>query len=307
MGLICLATATAQPYSNLVLNQPENEDKLHQATNSITFNPGYSSNWKSITANIVSAITYHPHIIIAGTYGTDFQYSDTQNTALFTNSYEGNTTKDVVHKFTLTQNMEILITHCGSVVEDTYMSLLDASGNLIASNDGYEGYGDCENPYQAFLRRNLAPGTYFVVSEGGYEEDGVIQTGITGYYYNDEFDYPETPSTHSTDPRGVGAVGGSFAVSGTGGATYSVPIAVPAGVGGLQPSLAITYSSQSGNGVAGFGASLSGISAITRAPKDIYHDTIASGLTYLGDDAFVLNGQRLIYSSGTPGQEGAIY
>ena len=112
------------------------------------------------------------------------------------------------------------------------------------------------------------------------------------------------PDTTSTS---VGAMGGTFGVSATGGATYTIPIEVPQGVGGLQPQLSIVYNSQAGNGLCGYGANLSGISCITRGPKDIYHDGFAQGIQYDADDALYLDGVRLILSSGTPGQNGAEY
>ena len=112
------------------------------------------------------------------------------------------------------------------------------------------------------------------------------------------------PDTTST---AVGAMGGTFGVSATGGATYTIPIDVPQGIGGLQPSLSIVYNSQSGNGLCGYGTNLSGISCITRGPKDIYHDGSAQGIQYDADDALYLDGVRLILSSGTPGQNGAEY
>jgi hypothetical protein len=79
-------------------------------------------------------------------------------------------------------------------------------------------------------------------------------------------------------------------------------------VGGIQPSLAIVYNSQSGNGIAGWGCNISGLSVITRGSKDIYHDTTAKPLTYMTDDAYYLDGQRLIYhSSGISGLEGTVF
>ena len=68
-----------------------------------------------------------------------------------------------------------------------------------------------------------------------------------------------------TTEYAVGGMGGQFAVSPMGGATYSIPIEVPQGVGGLQPQLSIVYNSQSGNGLCGYGANLAGISAICLA------------------------------------------
>lgn len=119
---------------------------------------------------------------------------------------------------------------------------------------------------------------------------------------------PMNPVRSGNIPDGaVGAMGGQFTVSPMGGATYSIPIEVPLGVGGLQPQLSIVYNSQSGNGLCGYGASLAGLSSITRGPKDIYHDGAAQGMKYLADDALYLDGVRLILSSGTAGQNGAVY
>ncbi len=100
----------------------------------------------------------------------------------------------------------------------------------------------------------------------------------------------------------AGAIAGSFNVSDSGAAAYSIPISVPPGIAGMQPSLALSYNSQSGNGHLGVGWALSGLSAITRCPKTIAQDGAKAGVNYDNDitnDAFCLDGQRLI-SVGTP-------
>ena len=249
--------------------------------------------------------TFDPAFSV-GTKSADFTYSDTRNTNNFTNQYNGCSTNDVFYVFTLTVPMNVTITHQGSPLNDTYLSLLASDLSLIESNNDYSGDGHCTNTSHAFIQRQLSAGTYYVVSEG-YYSNGKITTNITGNTCG-SFNYPSIPSTYSTEPgNSVGAMGGAFGVSPMGGATYSIPIEVPQGVGGLQPQLAIVYNSQAGNGLCGYGASLSGLSSITRAPKDIYHDTIAQGMKYLAGDALYLDGVRLILSSGTAGQEGAVY
>jgi RHS repeat-associated protein len=106
-----------------------------------------------------------------------------------------------------------------------------------------------------------------------------------------------------SEPEAVGSIGGSLDVTPTGAATFTIPIEIPAGVGGMQPSIAIAYNSQGGNGIVGWGCNISGISVITRVPKSIHYDGNAKGLTYSKDDGFMLNGQRLLYSG--PVENGA--
>lgn len=105
----------------------------------------------------------------------------------------------------------------------------------------------------------------------------------------------------------VGSPKGQFAVSPTGAATYTVSIDVPPGIGGMQPQIGITYNSQSGMGNVGWGCNITGVSAITRGTKDIYHDGTAKGMSYGNDDAYYLDGKRLILVSGTEGAVGCIY
>ncbi|GAB6012759.1 FG-GAP-like repeat-containing protein, partial [Viscerimonas tarda] len=248
--------------------------------------------------------------IVVGEHGDSFSFSSIKGTALFTDQYTVRSQKDIIYRFTITRPMIMTLSHCGSsYVLDTYMHLLDSSGDYIQTSDYSFGDGACSSSQQAFIQLPLNAGTYYVVSELGDENeegsDGVIKTNIDGYSY--DFNYQSAPSGYSTDLEAVGSINGAFDVSAMGGATYSIPIDVPQGVGGMQPGLALVYNSQAGNGLAGWGCNLSGISVITRAPKDIYHDGAAKGLTHMANEAYLLDGQRLIYVSGTAGQNGAIY
>ena len=100
---------------------------------------------------------------------------------------------------------------------------------------------------------------------------------------------------------------GTASVSPTGGAVYSIPFEVPKGVGDLRPSIGLSYSSQSGNGLAGFGCNVTGLSVITRGMKDIAHDSTVQGPQYSTADAYYLDGKRLVLVSGTAGSGGAVY
>lgn len=107
--------------------------------------------------------------------------------------------------------------------------------------------------------------------------------------------------------RSVGSPKGKFEVSSTGGAVYSVAIDAPKGLGKLQPNVSLTYNSQAGYGIVGYGTNVSGISVITRGCKDIYHDGHAKGSEGLGDGAYFLDGKRLIKQNNIEGIEGAAY
>ena len=104
----------------------------------------------------------------------------------------------------------------------------------------------------------------------------------------------------------VGAIGGYGGAGGLGGATYSIPIRVPEGLGGLQPSLSVSYNSQGSNGLLGWCWDLQGLSSITRTGTTQYHDGNTSGVDFY-DDRFSLDGQRLICVSGIYGANNAEY
>lgn len=89
------------------------------------------------------------------------------------------------------------------------------------------------------------------------------------------------------------AIPGEFSVSSTGAASYSIPIEVPPGIGGMAPQLSLNFSSQAGNGLLGVGGSLGGLSAITRCPATLDQDGLNDGVDFDSNDQWCLDGQRL--------------
>ncbi len=104
----------------------------------------------------------------------------------------------------------------------------------------------------------------------------------------------------------VGSTPAEFDVS-NGTASYSIPITVAPGRGGMQPELSLNYSSGSGNGVLGVGWSLGGLSAISRCPRTIVQDGAVSGINFDTNDRYCLDGQRLIPVNGVNGGVGTEY
>ena len=105
----------------------------------------------------------------------------------------------------------------------------------------------------------------------------------------------------------VGSVAGSANVSQSGAATYQVPITVSPGTDGMRPNISVLYNSLGGDGLLGRGWNLSGISAITRVPNDIYHDGSVKEVNFDANDKFALDGQRLIATNGTYGANNTEY
>ena len=100
---------------------------------------------------------------------------------------------------------------------------------------------------------------------------------------------------------------GNLDVNGSGQLQYTLPIALPPGIKSIAPQVNLIYSSNSSNGIAGYGWNISGITSISRIGKNLEQDGFQKGITLTYDDLFQFNGQRLILVSGEYGKDGAIY
>lgn len=105
----------------------------------------------------------------------------------------------------------------------------------------------------------------------------------------------------------VGSIDGNFSVSPLGAANYSIPIKVPNAIRDMVPEVTLSYDSNLGNGIAGWGFNIGGISSITRVPRDMYHDGIIKGVQYTSDDGYSLDGQRILLTSGVYGAINSTY
>lgn len=90
---------------------------------------------------------------------------------------------------------------------------------------------------------------------------------------------------------------GSVTVDDRGGAHEHIPIWVPAGRAGIQPNLSLDYTSGGGNGVAGVGWTLSGLSQISRCPNLRQNGAIAAPILLSSGDTWCADGEPLLRSS----------
>lgn len=100
---------------------------------------------------------------------------------------------------------------------------------------------------------------------------------------------------------------GSIDVNGSGQLQFSLPVALPPAVKSVAPQINLVYTSGSGNGIAGYGWNLSGITAISRVGKNLDKDGKTETIKLDENDYFSFNGQRLILKSGEYGKDGAEY
>lgn len=75
----------------------------------------------------------------------------------------------------------------------------------------------------------------------------------------------------------------------------------------VKPQLALSYNHLAGNGLAGVGWGLSGISSITRCQRTHAQDGLTVSFRYTSDDVYCLDGSRLIAVAGTYGAHGTEY
>ena len=159
--------------------------------------------------------------------------------------------------------------------------------------------------HQATNSVTLAAGYSYTPSGGTMLAETVSPNMIGTVSYNYS---PVDPANRSLNTSYlVGATKGAFDVNPAGGASYSIPIDVLPGVNGLTPSLSLTYSSNGGYGVAGYGWQIGGISVISRSGQNYYNDGAARGVELDYSDKFALDGQRLVSTSGIYGYDRSTY
>lgn len=109
-----------------------------------------------------------------------------------------------------------------------------------------------------------------------------------------------TSGTYALDTsKDVGDIPYETKVTPQGALTYNVPIECYPSPSGLQPNISLVYNSMSGNGVAGMGWSIGGLSSISRVNSSVYYDGKVSAANFSDTCAFTLDGVRLVKKPGT--------
>lgn len=164
------------------------------------------------------------------------------------------------------------------------------------------------------IKADLYNGSYVLKTRDGIVFKPGFQIGpdqLHGHTFTAKVDHSLVTQINNYEPSTVngtvpaldnnncipGTIGGQVDVSASGAANYQIPIQVSPGSNGMQPNLSIAYSSQGGNGLLGWGWNIAGLSAISRVNKTAYYNNKYEQISLSSDDAFTLDGARLI--SGT--------
>ncbi|MBO9676359.1 MAG: VCBS repeat-containing protein [Sphingobacteriaceae bacterium] len=100
---------------------------------------------------------------------------------------------------------------------------------------------------------------------------------------------------------------GNIEVNRAGQLQFTLPLDFPPGIKTVSPQVALVYNSESENGIAGYGWSISGITTISRIGKTIENTGEVKGLQMDFSDYYSFNGKRLVLKSGEYGKDGAEY
>ena len=113
--------------------------------------------------------------------------------------------------------------------------------------------------------------------------------------------------TYSGPGDFVATVAGSGGVTPSGAGSYQIPVVLPKGVQGVNPSLSVNYNSQGISGLMGHGWSMSGLSLIHRCSPSIAQDGHPNAEPNTADDRFCLDGKKLKAINGQYGADGTEY
>ena len=267
----------------------------------------------AVTVNSDGTIAYTPDDNFAGTDTFDYTITDALATASATVTVTVENQPPVAgpDSASTTANTAVTIEVLANDVDPDGDALSVSSatdpdnGSVTVNADGTIAY----TPDAAFT--GIDRFTYRI-SDGIASATGQVTVAVGGYTVETPpapYDAPLSLVTAAErrDIDETGTMPGAFRVTESGAASYTMPIHAVPGTAGVTPELALTYNSQAGNGVAGLGWTIDGVSAIVRCRATRHQDAAAKPIQWNDQDRFCLDGQRLVLDSGTYGAPNATY
>jgi RHS repeat-associated protein len=308
--------ATLTVYTAPVITaQPQNQTVALGGTASFTVtatgNPAPTYQWRKNGTNISGATS--ATLTISNAQTTDAATYSVVATNLVSSTTSGNATLTVVTQppgapvaLTGTSVTTSSFVANWTLQPDAASYRIDVSTNNFASFVGSYNNLDVGNVSSVTVTGLSAGASYQyriravnVVGASANSNVVALPTAATG---GDGGSLPAGwPNQAGSATTAVGLTTGSLSVDKSGALTYSVPIWISPGTAGMQPQVALNYSSQAGSGIAGYGWSVGGVSAISRGPQTRATDGQIRPANFTSNDRYYLDGQRLIAISGADG------
>jgi len=213
-------------------------------------------------------------------------------TKLVVGNFSGSGYSDILLQALHSNQTSYLVTANGT-------SSVFANGTALASNLGWSAdtVRLIAGNYSTSGTPSTTTGVYFqALTSSGTNS---FTTSVTGSSVSTTTMDPTVPPA-GLAVTAAGRTPGTFAVSSSGSATYTVPLWTPPGVHGIQPHLALVYNSHQPDGYLGPGGwTLPGLSSISRCNGTWAQDGVPTAVTLTTADRYCIDGQRLrITSSG---------
>lgn len=135
---------------------------------------------------------------------------------------------------------------------------------------------------------------YSYTPAGGTMLAEIVGNGTGGTIYYAQAINPDSYVINTVLP--VDKTSGELDVSGM--ASYNVPLDLPKGTAGLQPTIGLNYLSSFSDGLMGIGWNIGGLSAISRTGQNWYFENQSQPVKGDLNDRFMLDGKRLIVTNG---------
>ncbi|MCL1043690.1 FG-GAP-like repeat-containing protein [Shewanella marisflavi] len=308
------------PVVSVIANQSTNEDvnkavsftisDVETAATSLTITRASSNTTLLPTANVIlggsggsRTLTLKP---AANKYGTSTVTVNVSDGTTTTSRNFDLTVNSVDDAPTVSLTLSAIVKESQPIVVSASASDIDSVIEQVEfSLDGVNWVSDTTAPYsQDFGLQPL--GNYSIstraLSNGKYSD---IQTGsvkVEALRLRDISSIPDGNNSEASPESNelVGEIKAQASVDG-GAFSYSVPITIAPGRKGVQPSISLNYSSQSGDGLVGLGWSLSAYSSISRCGQIYDLDKASSSAHYSNDDKLCYNGARLVPVVGPSG------
>lgn len=197
------------------------------------------------------------------------------------------------HSFNKAMSLSVMVLACIFAGRDNAFAQVDTT--LVTSSDSIEVMPlqkfDFGIPNPNADKTKVAPDIDFLKTATSEE---IQQASLEAALLTGNDDYSVMALSDDNTEYAVGQIPYKEDITPYGGRIYNIPIMVSP-MSDFPPQISLQYNSQAGNGLAGFGWSIGGLSSITLTNKNqYYHGTVAPATLSGTNSAYLLDGVPLV-------------